>query len=308
MRAVRVLPLVLLLVVATLIATEGPAYADHQVCVPVGPGVVRCYVVEDPPPASHGHGGGAGAPGKCTTNGMTIPCYIPGNGTWDAAHQCYASVMDPPPPLSDPVWGGHTTGVVMRCTGGQGPGFFWSPSGGPAPPPAAVLAQRAASMLRLPTMAAASNAGTGPKATTYVGIPTWLWLPSGQWHPIESPPAAVAGESVTATATPSSVSWSMGDGHSTPCDGPGAPYSASDPSNPPCGYTYRVDSSKQPQRGSSPNDRYFTVRGTVTWTISWTCTGAACDADSGNLLDMRRPTTPMPLRVFQVETVVTGGH
>jgi len=100
----------------------------------------------------------------------------------------------------------------------------------------------------------------------------------------------------------------MGDGHSIPCHGAGAPYSSSDPSHPRCGYTYRVDSSSQPQTGSSPNDRYFTVQGTVTWTISWTCTGAACDENGGQLPDLTRKTTAMPLRVFQVETVVTGGH
>ena len=100
----------------------------------------------------------------------------------------------------------------------------------------------------------------------------------------------------------------MGDGHSASCDGPGAPYSASDPGNPPCGYTYRVDSSGQPQKGSSVNDRYFTVRGTVTWAVSWTCTGAACDENGGQLPNLTRQTTAMPLRVFQVETVVTGGQ
>lgn len=299
----------LVAIATSIVLASPPVFADHQVCV-TNPktGTVRCWVVHDPSPGKGGGGGGGGGAGKCTTNAMTIPCSIPGDGTWDAAHQCYATAMNPPPPFSDPVWGGHTTGVVMRCTGGQGAGFFWSPNGGNAPPPAAVLAQRAQSMLRLPQMTASSNAGIGPTATTYVGIPTWLWLPSGQWHSLKSPPAAAAGESVTATASPTSVAWSMGEGHSTTCDGPGAPYSSSDPSDPPCGYTYRVDSSGQPQNGPTANDRYFTVQGTVTWTVSWTCTGPACDENGGQLPNMTRKTTAMPLRVFQVETVVTGGH
>ncbi len=100
----------------------------------------------------------------------------------------------------------------------------------------------------------------------------------------------------------------MGDGDSTSCDGPGAPFSSSDPYHPPCGYTYRVDSSQQPQTGPSANDRYFTVRGTVTWEITWPCTGTACDENGGDLPELKRQTTPMPLRVFQVETVMTGGH
>lgn len=295
-------------VLGALMAMSPSASAgSHQECRKVGQ-IVICRVVNNSPPGKSGGGGGGGGSGRCTNNGANLPCYIPGDGTWDAAHSCYAFPMDPPPPLGDPLWEGHTTGVVMRCTGGQSAGFFWSPTGGAAPPPAAVLAQHAASELNPPPMSASSNAGTGPDATTYVGIPTWLWLPSGQWHSLKSPPAAAAGESVTATAMPSLVSWAMGDGGSTSCDGPGAPYNSSDPSNPPCGYTYRVDSSTQPQKGSSPNDRYFTVRGTVTWTISWTCTGAACDENGGDLPNLTRQTTPLPLRVFQVETVVTRGH
>jgi hypothetical protein len=160
-------------------------------------------------------------------------------------------------------------------------------------------------MLQLPTWQPGSNGG--PSHTTYVGIPTWLWVGADQWRPLTSPPAAVAGESVTATAMPTSVVWAMGDGHSTTCKGPGAPFSPADPSHPPCGYTYRVDSSAQRQAGRSVNDRYFTVRGTVTWEISWTCTGR-CDQTSGGLPAMQRQTAPMPLRVFQVETVVTDGH
>lgn len=307
----RRLTTVLVAALATLgmlvVASPGAFAGSHQECRKVGQ-IVICRVVSDPPPAKGGGGGGGSAAGKCTNTGMTIPCYIAGDGTWDAAHYCYASAMNPPPALGDPLWDGHTTGVVMRCTGGQGAGFFWSPNGGAAPPPAAVLAQRAASMLNPPKVTAASNAGTGPAATTYVGIPTWLWLPSGQWHSVKSPPAAVPGESVTATATPASVSWSMGDGHSTTCDGSGAPYSSSDPSDPPCGYTYRVDSSGRPQNGPSANDRYFTVQGTVSWTVSWTCTGAACDENGGQLPNLTRQTSAMPLRVFQIETVVTGGH
>ena len=295
------------LVLAGVVVTAAPAYADHQVCsVDQRTHIVICHVVHDPP-SGHGGGAGGGGSGQCTTNGMVIPCYIPGDGTWDAAHSCYAHVMNPPPPLSDPTWGGHTTGVIMACTGGQGAGTFWSPNGGNAPPPALVLAQEAASKLRPPTLGAASNAGTGSAATTYVGIPTWLWL-QGRWASITSSPAAVAGESVTATASPTSVSWSMGDGQTQVCSGPGAPYDYRDPSNPPCGYIYRIDSSGQPQDGPSVNDRYFTVGARVTWSVSWTCTGAACDQNGGTLPDMTMASPPVRWRVFQVETVVTGGH
>lgn len=286
-----------------MVATSPDAFADHEVCRKVGQ-VVICRVVHDPPPGhGHGHRGG----GSCTDgHGVPIPCDGPSGSHWNAAHLCYAVPVRPQPPLSSPLWDGHTTGAVYECIGGQAPGIFWSPQGPPGPPPAIVLAQRAASTLHPPTMDLETNGG--PSHTTYVGIPTWLWLDGRKWRAVASPPATVAGESVTATATPTSVSWSMGDGHSTTCDGPGAPFSAADPNHPPCGYTYRVDSSRQPQTGTSTNDRYFTVRGTVTWSITWQCVGAACDEDSGTLPDLSINTNPQPLRVFQVETVTTGGH
>lgn len=299
--------LAVLLMSVGLTALAGPAYADHQVCS-VDPQThqVFCHVVHDPPPG-HGAGEGGGGRNGCIENGMTIPCTGPQGSVWNAAHYCYSLPMNPPPPLGDPLWEGHTTGTVYRCLGGQGAGFFWSAQASPGPPPALQLAQIAATNLKPPTLDVASNTGTGAAATAYVGIPTWLWL-QGRWAAVTSPPAAVAGESVTATATPTSVSWSMGDGHSTVCNGPGAPYSSSDPSDPPCGYTYRVDSSGQPQDGPAANDRYFAVRATVTWAVTWTCTGAACDQDGGSLpaLPIASPATQW--RVFQIETVVTGGH
>lgn len=304
----KVLLAVLGLVLAGLTLVAAPAYADHQVCVPVAPGVVECHVVHDPPPSTGG-GGQSGGGGSCTVqaNGMTLPCQGPDGSFWVDACHSYAVPMNPVPPLSDPVWGGHTTGTVYRCIGGQGAGIVWSPQSPPGPPPALQLAQQAASELRLPTLGAASNAGTGAAATTYVGIPTWLYL-EGPWASVSSPPAAVAGESVTAAASPTSVTWSMGDGHSTTCNGPGAPYDSADPSNPPCGYTYRIDSSGQPQDGPDANDRYFTVQASVTWSVSWTCTGAACDQNGGVLPDMTIASPPVRWRVFQIETVVTGGH
>ena len=306
-RSARSVLLAAILVVGFGLIGISPAYADHQVCNtdPVTK-LVTCHVQHDPPPGK-GRGGGQG--GGCTVqdNGMTLPCQGPDGSYWVDACHSYAVPMNPVPPLSDPVWQGHTTGTVYRCIGGQGAGIVWSPQAPPGPPPALQLAEQAASQLRPPTLTAASNAGTGAGATTYVGIPTWLYL-QGPWAAVTSPPAAVAGESVTATATPTSVSWSMGDGQTQVCNGPGAPYDSRDPSNPPCGYTYRIDSSKQPQDGPSENDRYFTVVASVTWSITWTCTGAACDQNGGTLPGLTIASPPVRWRVFQIETVVTGGH
>ncbi|MBA0049766.1 hypothetical protein E0L36_02255 [Streptomyces sp. AJS327] len=93
-----------------------------------------------------------------------------------------------------------------------------------------------------------------------VQVPTWLWLARSSWRPV-SESAAVGGVSVTATARPRRAVWSMGDGSSVICEGPGTPYSARtdgmEPS-PDCGYTYR----------SASGGRFLvTVR--VIWDVFW---------------------------------------
>lgn len=61
----------------------------------------------------------------------------------------------------------------------------------------------------------------------------------------------------------------MGDGDSVTCDGPGTPYSASDPSaTTDCSYTWRDPGS-------------FTVTATVYWAVTWTATGVAGGFRSG---------------------------
>ena len=53
----------------------------------------------------------------------------------------------------------------------------------------------------------------------------------------------------------------MGNGDSVTCDGPGTPYSASDPNaTTDCSYTW-------PQAGS------YTVTATVYWSVTWTAVG-----------------------------------
>jgi hypothetical protein len=79
----------------------------------------------------------------------------------------------------------------------------------------------------------------------------------------------VPGASVTATATPTLVSWSLGDGHTLTCKGPGTAYTPGanpDASSPTCGFTYRTSSAGQA-------DRTFTVTATVHWSVSWAGAG-----------------------------------
>jgi hypothetical protein len=126
-----------------------------------------------------------------------------------------------------------------------------------------------------------------------VSVPTWLWLDPGTWQTLTA--TANAGTvTATATATPAKVVWDMGDGDSVTCDGPGTPYSASDPNaTTDCSYTW-------PQAGS------YTVTATVFWSVTWTAVGAA---GGGNLGLQAGPAAQVPVTVTESQAIntPTGG-
>jgi len=122
-----------------------------------------------------------------------------------------------------------------------------------------------------------------------VGVATWLWIDPGAWQ--DKTASASAGTvTATATAAPSKVVWDMGNGDSVTCDGPGTPYSASDPNaTTDCSYTW-------PQAGS------YTVTATVYWSVSWTATGAA---GGGNLGLQAGPAAEVPVTVTESQAINT---
>lgn len=173
-------------------------------------------------------------------------------------------------------------------------------AGGPAAPAAAapdpaVLAQLAVQYLRLPDPVIRSS--PAPGALQLTRLPTWLWIAPAIWRP-QSRTAQVPGESVTATATPVAASWSMGDGHTVTCRGPGTPYKSGDSpaaASPTCGYTYTRSSAGQP--GAA-----FHVTVTITWDITWTATGGA-----GGTLPPLSSAAAAALRVAESQAVNTTG-
>jgi hypothetical protein len=256
---------------------------------------------------------------------VRFPCSDPALGWLDTEDGCYYREADPQPPPGDPAWEGHDAGdglvYVQTCEGltdipVPGGGWMVGPRGTttvwladpppgsppPPPPPAGTLAQWAKAKLQLTHLTAESNGGAS--GSTDVGIPTWVWVAPGDWQPQDAH-AAVGTRAVTLTATPVWTSWDMGDGSTVTCSGPGSPFDPNDPENPPCGHTYLVSSAGQPQTGASVNDRYFTVQGSATYRLHWVCAGD-CDQDDGDLPDMSWPTTPLPLRVLEVQTVVVN--
>jgi hypothetical protein len=160
--------------------------------------------------------------------------------------------------------------------------------GGPRPPPA-VLAQRAVALLNLGAPDIHLSPPTGSKQV--VGFPTWMWTPVTRetWQS-HSATASVVGESVTATATAESIAWSMGDGSSVTCNGPGTPYSSqydAHEQSPTCGYVYNRP---------SPSNGDFVVTATTTWRVTWVGGGAR------GAMTLRRSST-VPVRVVEAEAV-----
>ena len=204
------------------------------------------------------------------SSGKRVPCYDPTFG-WLGSNGCYYKLdtaFHPPawdaadqPPAG--VAGAYyletcAVGVNIAGTGG---GIVWLPAGAaPGPVTPVALARQATNALALP----APRIGISPYGQQLVNLPTWLWI-SSAGYTARSATAAVPGESVTATATPTSVVWSMGNGADVTCHGSGTAYTASarptDPS-PDCGYTYHESSATQP--GSA-----FVVSATVHWSVAW---------------------------------------
>jgi hypothetical protein len=223
--------------------------------------------------------GDAGTNQTCTDyGGQPAPCVDPTFG-WMGTDGCYYKLdttFDPPAwdTADQPPPGEAGSYYDVTCVGftglGTGGGVVWLSAGtapAPALPAPAVLAAQAAGELTLPGPGIQAN--PSPGVEQLVGVPTWLWLEEG-WQPVAAT-AAVPGESVTATATPTSVAWSMGDGSTVDCAGPGTPYVASDnpsASSPTCGYTYATPSVGQ-------SDGAFEVTATITWSITWAGGGQA---------------------------------
>ena len=224
-------------------------------------------------------GGGSGTRGSskshsspaasCEFYGKPIACRQ-GQSWWSNARQCYVEFVSPQPAKSDPTWMGHTTGAVYGCYlprngGGNKMYWFWSASA-PAGPDPATLARRALAAMNLTAIRIGMVPEPRPGSVGIIGMPVWLWVDqpdSRTWGPITRS-ASAAGASVTATAKVSKVVWSMGDGTTIVCSGPGTVYQdrfGRSPS-PSCGHVYE-------EQGT------YTVQATSYWTVSWRGMGAS---------------------------------
>ena len=134
-------------------------------------------------------------------------------------------------------------------------------------------------------------------ATQYVGLPLWAWSPAGAWVR-KSVTVSAGGVSLTMTATPVFSVWSMGDGGSMTCQGPGTPYPSAASGKPPrrspdCGWTYARASASEP-------DGLFQVSVTTHWKVVWSTTTGL----SGSEPDLTS-SSALRLRVSEIQALVT---
>jgi hypothetical protein len=153
------------------------------------------------------------------------------------------------------------------------------------------LAERAAAALTLP----APVIRTSPAGEHIAQLPSWLWIAGDQWQP-RSVAASAGPVTSTVTATPTRVTWDMGNGDRVDCDGPGRPYQqrfAGTPQATDCRYTYRHSSATQP--GAA-----YDLTATITWDLTWTATGAP----GGGSLGPVPMSATRPVRVAEVQALV----
>lgn len=207
--------------------------------------------------------------------------------------------------------GGPTPGAwyTVRCAAPQLDYFTsvteWLATSSPSSPPSPVvdvlgLALQAESSIRLPL----PSVNVSPSPFTVVNLPTWLWVDPTIWRPYVAS-ASAGGITAIATATPVSVMWSTGDGGSTTCTGPGAPYRTEVPASeqsPSCSYTYRESSAGQASPDGDPNDAAFVLRASVTWEVRWQAMGTT---GGGELPDLVTSSTSR-LRVEQIQSIGVG--
>lgn len=206
----------------------------------------------------------------CLLGGAARPC-TSNLGNWSNSQQCYLQRVAPQPLQSDPVWQGHTDGAIWACVHEEETRFvtrwIWLP-GRPdtvVVDPMTLVYEAIGEMYLSPPLIKTAPA---PGQIGLVNMPVWLWVTKSEntWGPIVRK-ASVPGLAVTVTAKVKAINWSMGDGSTVRCEGPGTPYSKSMgvQNSPTCGHRYTKTSRKL------PNCKY-PVTAVAQWEINWTST------------------------------------
>ena len=220
---------------------------------------------------------------------VEIPCASEG-GWWSASRECYMLyVPNPSDPSIPPGETNGETGGVYECINPFASSAYtvWIPQ---SDIPTFVDAARMAAQLIASMDFEPVRIGSTPdtrelsaRSVGLVGLPTWLWVMDPgptTWGP-NTKSVTLNGVTVTATGRVDQIVWSMGNGDSVTCTGPGTAYADSDDASPSpdCGYRHQ-------ETGT------FDVTARAAWTVSWT----ASTGESGTV----------PLSVASVGRIVMG--
>lgn len=154
----------------------------------------------------------------------------------------------------------------------------------------AVVAQQAVAKMKLvgPDIASPRTAGR-----YVVGMPMWMWVnKSPTTYGPNATIATAGGVTVSATAKVTKIVWTMGDGSTVTCNGPGTAYTASygKQKSPTCGHTYTHTSATQ-------KDGMYPVAATATWTVDWQVNGGG---ETGQFTETRQSQAQVPIGEVQV--------
>lgn len=172
--------------------------------------------------------------------------------------------------------------------------FRWDPADPPVlAPTAAVLAQRAANGMTLPTPAVRTWPPAGTRGVVH--LPVWLHVEN--WTPV-SATASAGGLSATVEATPVRSEWDMDDGTITCVDGGTAydPAARPDPDSSSCSFTYRRSSGVRP-------DGTFHSSVVVVWRLRWFAT----NGQGGDLGELSSPPAAFDVQIEESQALVAAG-
>lgn len=198
-------------------------------------------------------------------------------------------------PLVDGAWYYQT--CRYTDTGELASSRYWQYVAG-APgfgPDLAALAASAYDRIPLPFPVPSTSPSLEVRPIT--GLDTWLWIDPAAWRPRQAT-AALAGFSVTVTASPVRVVWDMGDGElPVTCEGPGTVFRDDGPGDQTtdCSYNYRWNSHDEP-------GGVFHAAVSVEWDVAWSASTGA----SGVLAPGRRTTT-FDVAVKSIEAQICYG-
>jgi hypothetical protein len=180
---------------------------------------------------------------------------------------------DPPEPPPDEYYGDDPDArwAVAHCPSGIGREVLVWWVIGNRPPASLIDALRERARDRVPFPVLAQEAApTGEQPSPFITqLPTWLWVDQAAWHAVDADASIPGIVAVTATGTPTGVTWNPGTGDTAVhCNGPGTAY---DPGRPDaaqstdCLYTYRHSSDV------APNGETYALTMGVTWDTRWDC-------------------------------------